>query len=82
MNKLLSFSDVMLKIKRFINDMNIYAYATILVTLSILLIAIFKYILKHAYNKNTKIKINLAKPIISSILVFILLAFLIIARSQ
>jgi hypothetical protein len=63
-------------IKTFVNeDISSLAFTAIIVALSVVLLATFRYIVKYAYNVNV-VKKNLAMPILLAVLSAALLIFL------
>jgi hypothetical protein len=68
-------------VKRFIVEMDNIAYITILATIAIMLMAIFRFVVKYAFNVNV-IKRNVVTPLVFSVLLFGILLFLIIMRGQ
>ncbi|MGI5841862.1 MAG: hypothetical protein ACOX6H_01040 [Christensenellales bacterium] len=71
----------LLEIKRFIRDMESIAFIAIVGLMALLVLVIFRFIVKNTFNVNT-IKKNIALPSIIAILTLLLLVFMLIMRAS
>lgn len=77
---LLAIEDWYVDIKYFINSLDYYAYIALVAALAISIVAIFRYVVKYAFNVNV-IKKNVITPIVLCIILFALLIALTTLRT-
>ena len=80
MRFLLAFQDIILNLERVVKDLDELAFVAVLAALCVLLMAIFRFVIKYAFNVNV-MRRNVVTPLVFSILVFGIIAGLLYLRA-
>lgn len=81
MRFLLAFNDIILNLQRAVRDIDNISFIAIIAALSVLLMAIFRFVIKYAFNVSV-MRRNVITPLIFSVLVFIIISGLLVLRGQ
>lgn len=80
MRFMLIFQDIILNLQRVVKELDQIAFIAIITALAILLMAIFRFVIKYAFNVNV-IRKNVVTPLVFSIIVFLIIAGLLLLRA-
>ncbi len=81
MRFLLAFQDdIILNLQRVVRDLDQTAFIAVIAALCILLMAIFRFVIKYSFNVNV-MKKNVVTPLVFSVLVFGIIAGLLLLRA-